>query len=337
MRKYRLATRFPHRYGRWEFRMQMDGSICVSEFHGNRSVMTIPPELLGRPVTALGRAFLGPNLMQLLILPDTVRSIGPYACSHSEDLMGVVIPASVTHIDDTAFEGQQENEDFILFVQEGSCAHAFAEEKGFSYELDTIPEIGENEESLFSGPWHYGLVDGEVVLREYNGTEAVLEVPAEIDGCPVTGMSACCFHGNDFIEELVIPEGVTYMGSYAVAACDSLRRVHLPDSMTKPGIGCFAECRDLEDIRLPMELECIPPSFFSGCLSLRRIKLPPRVRIISMIAFACCSALEEIDLGDSLETVCISSFFKCPNLRIPALPDTLDEESRAILAALPEA
>lgn len=315
--------------------MNRDGTLCLRAFHGNRDDLCIPETLMGIPVTSIGRCFSGPAHAQLVTIPSTVRSIGPHALQYEEDLRAVVIPPEVTSIADTAFDKLQENEGFCLYVTEGSCAHTFAEAHGFDYELNGWPEPMEDDPCL-CGDWLYAVTGkGECVIREYNGSDRTVVVPAELDGYAVTGVNSYCFNGNLFMEELIVPDGVTYLGNYAVARCASLRRVQLPDSVTSLGGGCFAHCRDLEEISLPRELSTIMIMAFIGCVSLRRIALPDGVHTIFPMAFHGCRSLEEIRLSPALTSVMSSAFERCPRLRRPTLPDLLDAESRAALNRLP--
>lgn len=336
MRKYCPGYIIPHHYDRWEYTVNRDDSICLRAFHGDRDVLCIPNSLMGRPVTTLGRCFHGSAGTHLVIIPSTVTSIGAHALSMEESLQAVLIPPEVTFIHPTAFRDMLEEEDFRLFVTEGSCAHAFAQEHGFRYELDVFPELEEDEESCCCGDWHYAVLsDDRCVIREYNGMDSVVRVPGVLDGHEVIGLNGSCFHGNLFMEELIVPEGVEYLGNFALAHCPSLRRVELPDSMTSVGGACFAHCRDLSEVRLPAGLGIIMLMAFIDCVSLRSITLPRQVHSILPMAFHGCRSLEEVHLSPVLESVTDSSFDKCPRLRRPVLPDTLNEESRALLSRLP--
>lgn len=336
MKHYRRGSIIPHAYDRWEYTLNRDGSICLHAYHGNTDVLYIPEMLMHRPVTSLARMFFGPYHAQLIVIPPTVKSIGAYAMSHDEDLRGVVIPPETTCIHETAFEDQMENEDFCLYVTEGSCGHAFAEQHGIRYELDAFPTLEDDAAPCLWGDWSYAVIDeGQCVIREYNGTDPVVEVPAEIDGYAVIGLNTSSFFGNMFMEELIVPEGVEYLGHFAAQKCPALRRVYLPDSMKMVGGSCFAFCRSLEEIRLPAGLEMIMLMTFVGCTALRSITLPQTVHTIMPMAFNGCTALEEIHTSPVLRYVSGSAVEKCPKLRRPSLPDTLEDESRAVLSKLP--
>ena len=50
---------------------------------------------------------------------------------------------------------------------------------------------------------------------------------------------------NELVTELVIPDGVTSIGSYAFRYCSSLTSVEIPDSVTSIGNGAFYNCSSL--------------------------------------------------------------------------------------------
>lgn len=331
MKKYRLARPDPHRFGRWEYTLQRDGSICLHSFNGCRPQLNIPDMLLGRPVTALGRMFHGPRYAVVICLPETVTSIGPYAFSDEEDLQAVWIPSSVTNIHETAFANSP---GVTLFVEESSAAHDFARGMGLSCCVEEIPCMEEDDSYFTSGDWLCAEGEDGIVLCEYNGTQERLVIPDTVEGTPVTLIAPDCCHGNDFLTEVTVPEGVDVIGSHAFAECVSLRRAHLPDTLVRMDPGCFAECHDLAEVRLSPQMEIIQMSAFYGCKALKRITLPDSVREIDPLAFAGCASLEEIRLSENLQTVMRGAFYGCSRLRRPRLPETLDAESREVFEKL---
>ena len=335
MKKYKLREFGYHRIGRWEYSLQADGSVSLHDFHGNRTELHIPDTLAGRPVTTLGRGFSGPDHLSTVIIPDSVHTIGKYAFNTEKCPLDVWIPDTVTRIDETAFA---DNPRLCIYTPSGSCAQAFALEHDIAYRTDTMPEQDEedNIQVFQSGDWTcHVLKNKRVQLMEYNGCAARLTVPGEIDGCPVHEVMPSCFYGNDFLEEVILPEGLRCIGHFAFSECPSLRSVHIPQSVTFLGSGVFADCSDLEDVNLPPALNMLHMCLFSNCTSLKRIALPDQLRIICPMAFGSCTSLEEIQLNDKLQTVTKSAFWKCTRLRKPnKIPESLDEEGREAFNAL---
>lgn len=334
-KSYSLHPLTPHHADRWEYTLNLDGSICLQCYHGSRPELQIPDMFMGRPVTALGNDFGGPHYMCTAIIPDTVLRIGSHAFSSDHFLTQVWIPTSVTHIADTAFADLQE---LCICTPAGSCAHVFAIDHGIDCRTDVLPDpVDEALAALSSGDWLYHPTEsGEALLLEYCGHEACLQVPAALDGYPVREVMPACFCGNAFLQELTLPEGLTSIGQFAFRSCPALRRVHIPDSVTHLGSGAFSECTDLEDVRLSPALDTLHMTVFLNCTSLKRIALPTQLRLIGPLAFGGCTALEELLLNSGLRSVIRSALWNCPRLRRPDhLPDSLDEDARALFSDLP--
>lgn len=315
MKKYTLGTVWPHRWGRWEYLLRRDGSVCLKGYGGSRDELQLPREICGLPVTAIGRHALSGEDACIITLPDTVTDVGPWAFAYCDDLQAVVIPPGVQHIDDTAFEGSCE---VCLYVEEGSVAHGYALKNGLAFETTGMPEMEETNLSWCMGDWLCDLTeDGGVLLREYGGTAERLEIPEEVDGLPVRMIGSRCFSGNDFLREAVIPRSVTHIGHFAFADCDWLTAVHLPDSVGFLGGGCFANCRDLTDVRLPAQLGCIQLMTFTGCAALEEIRLPDGPLEIEPMAFCGCRSLRTVQPGTGPCTVDHTAFGDCPALQLP--------------------
>ncbi len=60
-----------------------------------KSVIVLPNRVAGEPVTAIGeKAYLSRKDVEILILPDCVRSIGSWAFSHMKNLREITLPAA---------------------------------------------------------------------------------------------------------------------------------------------------------------------------------------------------------------------------------------------------
>lgn len=95
-------------------------------------------------------------------------------------------------------------------------------------------------------------------------------------------------------EELIIPNGVTSIGSYAFSGNTNLVRVALPSSLKTMGEGAFKGCRQLESISLPTSLNTIPGYAFVNCSSLKEVRIPSTITSIGNDAFSGCSKLSDV-------------------------------------------
>lgn len=78
--------------------------VTILGYNGSESVMVIPAEIRGMPVTRIAEsAFADNKVIQRAILPDSLVQIGSNAFRACGALQEVNIPASVTTIPDSAF------------------------------------------------------------------------------------------------------------------------------------------------------------------------------------------------------------------------------------------
>ena len=121
----------------WVEVIRMDGMSVV--VLGDNTMMTVdnvfltavmPGFVLPKNLTTIGeRAFEGIAAARVEI-SENVESIGPYAFANCENLRTVTIPASVTMIDETAFNGCKD----VTIIGSGDAAQAIAQHYGFTFE-----------------------------------------------------------------------------------------------------------------------------------------------------------------------------------------------------------
>ncbi|MBQ8381424.1 MAG: leucine-rich repeat protein [Clostridia bacterium] len=109
--------------------------------------------------------------------------------------------------------------------------------------------------------------------------------------------------GDAITSDMVVPEGITEISSYAFAGFDSLTSVTLPDSIEAIGSGVFRECANLKSVKLPAFITTVSGNLFRECSSLASVELPSKVSRIEGYAFYKCASLSSIALPDSVRTV----------------------------------
>ena len=109
-------------------------------------------------------------------------------------------------------------------------------------------------------------------------------------------------------KDIVIPTGVTAIGSYAFEGRESLTSVTIPEGVTSIGVGAFYDCRSLKSITIPNGVTTIKVNTFSRCESLKSITIPEGVTSIGAGAFCCCHSLESITIPESLTSIEYEAF-----------------------------
>ena len=87
------------------------------------------------------------------------------------------------------------------------------------------------------------------------------------------------------IKEVVIENGVTYVGKKAFYTCYELKKVKLPASVKVIGEDAFNQCHNLEQVNLPNGLERIEDFAFEGT-KLRSLDIPASLSYIGNYAIA---------------------------------------------------
>ena len=91
---------------------------------------------------------------------------------------------------------------------------------------------------------------------------------------------------------VVIPKGITVIGSQALRDLTYMKGVYMPDTIKEIQDNAFYNCSRLKDINLPKEIVTIGNSAFQNCTSLETVSYAPvSLKTIGSYAFYNCSNL----------------------------------------------
>ena len=148
-------------------------------------------------------------------------------------------------------------------------------------------------------------------------------IPSFYNGLPVKTIADSAFNNCNFIENIVISDGILSLEDFAFAGCKALKKVELPDSINIFGRAVFSGCINLESINIPSGIAEIPSSSFDSCTALREITIPGNVKYIDFFAFGNCSTLEEVIFCEGVEHIGDMAFSRCTALSKVELPKGL--------------
>ena len=125
------------------------------------------------------------------------------------------------------------------------------------------------------------------------------------------------------IVDLVIPEGVTYIGQSAFEYCSTIKTVTLPMSLESIGAQAFSYCTSLESVYIPEYVTQMGTSVFNDCTSLTSVRGMIGLTSIPGGTFGDCTSLVSIHLPYAIETIGEYAFGNCSSLVYIYLPDDL--------------
>lgn len=115
------------------------------------------------------------------------------------------------------------------------------------------------------------------------------------------------------MKTVVLPDGITSIGTAAFIFCSDLTSVNIPSGVTNIGDRAFDGCSRLSSITLPEGLTTIGEDAFSGCSGLRSITIPNTVTGIGEKAFGSCTGLKSITCLASQPPTLGANVFYCIN------------------------
>ena len=99
------------------------------------------------------------------------------------------------------------------------------------------------------------------------------------------------------IQNVVINDGITKIGSHAFCMFTSLSSIDIPQSVTHIGLSAFGHCRNLTSITLPENITQLMSRCFEGCTKLGNITIPSKVFLVGDRIFSECPNMESITVS----------------------------------------
>lgn len=225
-----------------------------------------------------------------------------------------------------------------------------------------IPTMTGAEEGTKYGDYLYYKINSDntaVTITACDEAVTEVEIPAEIDGLPVTSIGDSAFSGCKSLTDITIPDSVITIGEGAFFLCEKLTGITIPESVTSIGNSAFSYCESLTSINvnennknycsvdgilfnkdktaliqypqgktdtlytIPDGVTNIGYGAFHSCKSLTSITIPEGVTSIDKWAFYRCSGLTGMTIPDSVTTIDDSAFEYCSSLTDITIPDNV--------------
>ena len=127
----------------------------------------------------------------------------------------------------------------------------------------------------------------------------------------------------NYLETVVISDGVTSIGEHAFYYCENLKNITIPSSVKSIGMGAFYSCKALTGITIPNGTESIGEDAFKYCNGLKEVTVPGSVKSIEEGAFSSCYELTKVTIQDGAESMGAFAFNGCKKLTDVTLPNSI--------------
>ena len=261
-------------------------------------------------VTSIGdSAFYSCTGLTEITIPDSVTNIRADAFHFCTALTAITIPASVTNIEKDAFLGCG---GLTIKGCAGSYAETYANEHNIPFE------------SLSDSVLKYEIQDGRVTITGYtDNLPAEVEIPAEIDGLPVTGIGKGAFSKCENLTGVTIPDGVTSIGDEAFLECKALVSVSIPESVTSIGAFAFEKTLWLSDRQYEDLFVVVNGILIDGWACEGEAVIPDGVKSIGECAFCDNDTLTAVSIPESVTSIGEGAFQYCIGLTSVTVPDSV--------------
>ena len=147
--------------------------------------------------------------------------------------------------------------------------------------------------------FEFEITDNVAVITAYNGNDLHVLIPDTLEGVPVREIGETAFYESEVLE-VVLPDSIEEIGSFAFSGCTHMVRLHLPAA-----------------------LKAVPSGMLESCFRLEWLNLEQtQVQTIGAAAFWGDQYLEQIGFPETLESIEHNNFIMCDYLGYFSVPDT---------------
>ena len=291
-----------YNYDSIEYALLNDNTTVIIKYNGSDDIVTINDTVLYNgdvyTVTEIGEFAFYNNELSEVLIPDTIIKINEYAFYECRNLSSIYLSNNLKEIGSYAFY-LCNNLNTIIIPKSVDIIGSSA--IGFEYEITIYCESSSKGE-LWDDNFNYNnnvLYDVKTTFKddlfEYvlfnNYTAGILKyIGTDLD----LNISSMIEYNNEIYE-------LNYINNYAFSNTN-IRSIILPDSITYVGSFAFYNCKNLETCVLSDNIKTIEMYTFYNCNSLYSINMPRKLEKVCFYAFFDCK-IENIILPNSLKII----------------------------------
>ncbi|MBQ9059894.1 MAG: leucine-rich repeat domain-containing protein, partial [Firmicutes bacterium] len=274
------------------------------------------------------------QLLQHLVIPDTVTRIGQSAFAGCTKLTTVKLSSNLQTIESNAFSSCPikgiQFPDSLSFIGGGAFRDTdlssvtipssadFVMSNGAFWECPDLTEFivpEANPNYIAVGGVIYSQDRRTLVAYPCGRDDPAFAVP---EG--VTALNETAFHYSK-LQEVLLPDSLTTIGASAFYRCEQLTSVHVPEGVQKLEQACFGYCERLTDVELPSTLTSIGSHAFRSCQALQNLTIPDSVTDIKEYAFFEMTVQDSLAIPDNVTKIDYATFYYMVNLEELYLPE----------------
>lgn len=170
-----------------------------------------------------------------------------------------------------------------------------------------------------------------VVTGRGTNLDTELIIPATHEGLPVKRIGDRAFKDTN-ITNFVLPNSITFIGSFAFASCQNLVSINLPEGLQSIGWAAFQKTA-IKNIIIPWTLSIMEEGAFELCVDLESVSFANGsfISTIEMSTFRGGSSLKSVIIPAGVNHIEGSAFRSCHRLQSVYYVGTQDEWNGIII------
>ena len=284
-------------------------AFAILELEDNDSLEEV---VIPKSVTKFGESvFSGRTYLNSITIPEGIKELPSHFLERCMSISAIYLPKTVEQVSPLAFPRYD------------------------SYLASNLKLVSIFEKILVAPDNKaYCSVDGILYSKDMS---TLIAVPTAYKGTiitlpeTVTTIGAFAFSHNQLVKQVILPQSLKKIESYAFESCLKLETINL-ENVEFIGTYAFFGCERLKEVTI--SCDTIETSTFEECGMLEKIFIR-NVKTIKEDAFKHCYALKSIDFPDSLETIEDNAFRKT-GLQVAILPKTIKSFGYGVFCGVKE-